>query len=219
MKKTKKTTKKEQPENPFSLRKHLEDRGITQTDVAKVLGVSQQYVYAIFSGRQKIGARTAQKLCDAYGVPVEDAIRNSVSPILHQALAAAEISANESQTSDIDELMLEHNVSPKAQTILSLHVKINLLLAEKEEMQKELKSLYMQIGKLAAKSKAKTAKKSAKTSAETKEKATIKEPKEKAKNKTATKHKKKTVVKAKKETLKKGRKSPVSQKKTNAKTM
>lgn len=225
MKKTKKTIKKKQQENPFSLRKHLEDRGITQTDVAKMLGVSQQYVYAIFSGRQKIGAKTAQKLCDAYGVPVEDAIRNSVSPTLQKAPEVSEtneISAKETQTSDLQDIMLEYHVSPKAQTILSLHVKIDLLLAEKEEMQKELRSLYMQIGKLEAKRKTKASQKAPKASPEDKENTAIKEPKEKTKKpgKAAQKSNKKTTEKAKKESPKKGRKSPITKKKTkNAKTM
>ena len=89
-------------------------------------------------------------------------------------------------------------------------------------MQKELRSLYMQIGKLEAKRKTKASQKAPKASPEDKENTAIKEPREKTKKpeKAVQTSNKKTTEKAKKESPKKGRKSPITKKKTkNAKTM
>ena len=49
----------------------LSSEGITQKDVAEKLGVSEQFVNALFNGRREFGKKTGQPILDAVGLTFE----------------------------------------------------------------------------------------------------------------------------------------------------
>lgn len=48
----------------------FKDKGLSQTDVAKMMGTSPQYISAIFSGRRHVGKAQAEKLENLFGLSV-----------------------------------------------------------------------------------------------------------------------------------------------------
>ena len=46
----------------------FKNKGLSQTDVADMLGTSPQYICAIFSGRKSIGKKQAVKLEELFGL-------------------------------------------------------------------------------------------------------------------------------------------------------
>lgn len=46
----------------------FKDKGLSQTDVAKMLGTSPQYISAIFSGRKNVGKKQAVKFEELFGL-------------------------------------------------------------------------------------------------------------------------------------------------------
>lgn len=54
--------------NMEKLSKYFDGQGITQKEIAKRLGVTPQYVNALFSGRTKIGKRTAERLANYFNL-------------------------------------------------------------------------------------------------------------------------------------------------------
>jgi transcriptional regulator with XRE-family HTH domain len=63
----------------ISLKEYFFKKGIQQIDIAKSIGVTNQYVYAILNEKQKIGASTAKKINVAYGIPVEEILSNKIN--------------------------------------------------------------------------------------------------------------------------------------------
>lgn len=50
------------------LRYFFNDRGITQTEIASMMGVPPSYVNAILAGRKKVGKKTADKMSNLFGL-------------------------------------------------------------------------------------------------------------------------------------------------------
>lgn len=46
----------------------FKEKGITQDDIARKLGVSQSYVSALLTGRKSFGKKQAQRFSEAYGL-------------------------------------------------------------------------------------------------------------------------------------------------------
>ncbi|MCX6276185.1 MAG: helix-turn-helix transcriptional regulator, partial [Bacteroidetes bacterium] len=63
----------------ITLKEYFIEKGIQQIDIAKSIGVTNQYVYAILNEKQKIGASTAKKINAAYGIPVEEILSNKIN--------------------------------------------------------------------------------------------------------------------------------------------
>lgn len=52
------------------LKEHFDSVGITQKEIAELIGVSSQYINAVFNDRKTLGKKNAEKLANLFGLSI-----------------------------------------------------------------------------------------------------------------------------------------------------
>lgn len=52
------------------LKEHFDSVGITQKEIAELIGVSSQYINAVFNDRKPLGKKNAEKLANLFGLSI-----------------------------------------------------------------------------------------------------------------------------------------------------